>query len=371
MSSAQGGVRRRQASHRGGAERGGPSTYGDNMRSKGIALNHPIHTEIQLLTGTSNPILAEEVAGILGVDLQQPITYFSKTGKGEMDVNISVSLRQKPVFIMQAATPEGVNDGLVETEMMLDASRRGSSGERTVFYAPMPYQRKDRPDDQQKVGATRQAIGARVVLNQLEAAGAQRFQTVELHAPQEVGMTDLPYDALWASRVLVPRLKIELPSLANTVYFSPDYGGAQRAKKYNEYLAGKGHGYMYKQRTAGGVEGFGMFGEVEGHHVVVADDVLSTGGSLIEIAKFLHSMGALSVVAVVTHGEFNNIPGEEKTCLQKLEAAGISHVYTTDTLPQKDEIVNSPMVSVVPIAPLIAQAFLTVANGNSIHDISR
>jgi len=368
MLPTHGSGRRMQSPHRGGAERGGTSLYSDAMRSKGTTF---IHNEIRLLTGTSNPALADEVAALLGVDLQQPISYYSRTGRGEMDVNISVSLRQKPVFIMQAATPEGVNDGLVETAMMLDASRRGSSGERTVFYAPMPYQRKDRPDDQQRVGATRQAIGARVVLNQLEAAGAQRFQTVELHAPQEVGMTDLPYDALWASRVLVPRLQAELLEPENTVYFSPDYGGVQRARKYNEFLRGKGHGYMYKRRTPDGVEGFGMFGEVEGHHVVLADDILATGSSLIEIARFIHSMGAKSVVAVVTHGEFNNIPGESRTCLQKLEDAGISHIYTTDTLPQRAEIVNSSMVSVVKIAPLIASAFRTVANGDSIHEMVR
>ncbi len=334
---------------------------------KGISI---IHNEIRLLTGTSNPALAQEVADILQISLQQPVCYFNNNTQGELDVNIDVSLRQKPVFIMQAASPNGVNNGLIEVVMMLDAARRGSSGERTSFYAPMPYQRKDRPDDQQKIGAKRQAIGARVALSTLENAGAQRFQTVELHAPQEVGFTDLPYDALYASRVLVPAVRQELIDPSNTAYFSPDYGGAERARKYDEFLRGCGSGYMQKRRTPNGVTGYGLLGDAEGHHVLIVDDVLSKGSTIIEAARRLHAAGALTVSVAIAHGEFIDMPGE-KTCLHQLQEAGISRIYVTDTLPQRPEVVNNPLVRVVKIAPLIADAFRAVALGNSIHEITR
>lgn len=367
MTSYSGGVRVRKpiyGSH-GGIESG--RTYGDYMRFKN---NSIIHNEIRLLTGTSNPALAEEVANLLKIGLEKPITYFNNNPRGEMDVNIGVSLRQRPVFIMQAATPIGVNSGKMEVSMMLDAARRGSSGERTVFYAPMPFQRKDRPDDQQKIDAKRQAIGARVILNELEADGAQRFQTVELHAPQEVGFTDLPYDALYASRVLVPAVREEILNPENTTYISPDYGGAERARKYNDFLGGCGFGYIYKRRTADGVEGYGLLGDVRDHNVIIVDDVVSKGSSLIQATKIVQGEGALSASVVVAHGEFVDVPGE-KTCLQKLEEAGISRIFVTDTLPQREEIKNNPNVRVVRIAPLIAAAFQAVALGNPIHAITQ
>jgi len=254
--------------------------------------------------------------------------------------------------------------------MMLDATRRASSGERTVFYAPMPFQRKDRQDDQQKKDAERQAIGARAILTTLEANGAQRFQTVELHAMQEAGFTSLPYDTLYASRVLAPAINEELLDPKNTAYFSPDYGGGERARKYEEFLGGCGSGFMQKHRSQEGVVGFRLLGDPRGHHVVVVDDVLSTGSTLIEASRLIHEGGALSVSVAIAHGEFINVPGK-KPCLQQLEEAGISRIFVTDTLPQREEVINNPLVRVVKIAPLIAESFKAVALGSSLHDISR
>lgn len=386
MTSMQGGGRRNN--HIGERRSAEQPSFGDRLRQKRLGL---IHKEIRLLTGTSNPQLAEEVAGILQVDPQQPVTYFNDNPEGEMDVNIRVSLRQHGVFIMQAALPRGVNNGLQEVNMMLDASRRGSSGERTVFYAPMPYQRKDRPDDQQKPNASRQAIGARVALAQMENSGADRFQTIELHAMQELGFTDRPYDALYGSAVLVPAMRQNLIDPSNTVYFSPDYGGGERARKWNEFLYGAGYGHMNKKRTPDGVVSYGIISNVgvRGKHVKLVDDVLSTGTSLRKISSEVISNGALSVSAVVTHGEFIHVPEDlsknpdpalvaidnnpyltdRQKCLQKLAASGISSIMCTDTIPQGVDVRESGLVQVVPIAPLIAKAFIAVATGRPIHEI--
>lgn len=389
MSSLSHGSSLNLSRHRGGRRlEASGRTFGDGIREKKLKI---IGNEIRLLTGTSNPQLAQEVANILQVELQKPVSYFNNNPEGEMDINIGVSLRQHAVFIMQSALPRGVNNGLQEVNMMLDASRRGSSGERTVFYAPMPYQRKDRPDDQQKPDAKRQAIGARVVLKQMESNGADRFQTVELHAQQEVGFTDLPYDALYGSAVLVPALQETLIDPPNTVYLSPDYGGGERARKWNEFLGGAGFGHMNKKRSPDGVTSFGIIANVDvrGKHVTLVDDVLSTGTSLRKISGDVIDSGALSVSAAVTHGEFIYVPEDpnkdpdpvllaidqrtdltdRQKCIQKLAAAGISSIMCTDTIPQGVDVRESGLVQVVPIAPLIAKAFIAVATGMPIHEI--
>lgn len=362
-------VRNRARGGRGNVEGGHFNSYGEELENKKLTL---IHNEIRILTGSSNPALALEVANLLQVDLQQPITYFDNNPLGEMDINIPNSLRQKRTFFMQAASPSGlgVSNGILEMIMMIDAARKASSGERTAFFAPMAYQRKDRPDDQQKIDATRQASGAKVILNMLEEAGADRFMTVELHALQELFFTDKPYDALFGSRVLVPAVRSEIQNAANTFYLSPDYGGGERARKWDEFMGGCGSGYMQKRRGPDGVKGFRLLGQVRKHHVVIVDDVCATGSTLIEASKLAHRNGALTVSVVVVHGEFNNKPGEKLTCLQKLKNAGIDRVFTTDTIAQRDEVRNDPMVRVVKVAPLIAEAFRTVAQGKSIHDIS-
>ncbi|MFH0772990.1 MAG: ribose-phosphate diphosphokinase [bacterium] len=357
-SSAPGG--HRHVVSRGRGER--VFSYGARLRDIRVA---NLGDQVHLLAGHSNPELAQKVADILHTDLIMSIGV-AKFSDSEINVEIPRSVRSKPVHVMQAATPGEVNDNVMEVCLLLDALRRASSGERTVFFAPFPYQRKDRQNDQQRKGATRQPIAARLAMDMMEIAGAQRFQTLDLHADQEAGFTDLPFDPLFASKVLIPHIRNRLPE-GKKKALSPDHGGLERARKYFEFLGLDGFGYAYKTRGAEGVEVHDILGDVAGCHVLLVDDVISTGESGEKAAKLAHSKGALSVTMVATHGQFIDVPGKPSS-LQRLENAGIEKIYVTDTIRHRDAVVNHPLIEVVTVAPLVAQMIKSAAFGHPIHD---
>lgn len=285
----------------------------------------------------------------------------------ELDIQVARSVRKKPVYIMQAATPGEVQNNLMEVCILLDLLRSASSGERTVFFAPFPYERKDRQDDQQRRDATRQSITARLVMDIMKTAGADRFQTLDLHAIQEAGFTNLPFDPLYASRVFVPYLRDKLPA-GKKKSLSPDVGGLGRVKKYKEFLALDGFAFGYKTHGPDGTEVNDILGDIAGYHVLLVDDVISTGTSIVKAAALAHSKGALSVTVVATHGQFIDEPGK-KPSLEQLEVAGIEKIYITDTLKHRLAVVNHPLIEIVSVAPLVADMVRSATMGNHpIHD---
>ena len=290
-----------------------------------------------------------------------------KFPNGELDIQIARSVRKLPVVIMQAATPGKVNDNVLEVCLLLDAVRAASAGERTVFFSPFPYERKDRQDNQQSKDATRQSIAARLMMQLMQISGADRFQALDLHLIQEAGFTTLPFDPMYASKIFVPHLRERLPR-GKKIALSPDGGGVNRVKKYNEFLLLDGFAFGYKTRGPDGADLHGIMGDVKGTHVLLIDDVISTGGSIVKASKLAHSLGALSVTVVATHGQFINERGKVPS-LQQLEQAGIERIYITDTLKHRKEVTNHPLIEIVSVAPLVADMVRTAALGHqSIHD---
>lgn len=353
--------------------RGGIESYGASLKDKKLCIASP-RDEILLFAGHSNPELAHKVAEILETDLIMSVGKPNSPNgtpvfpNGELDIQIARSVRKKPVHIMQAATPGEVHENLMEVCILLDLLRSASSGERSVFFAPFPYERKDRQDDQQRKDATRQSISARLVMDMMKIAGADRFQTLDLHAIQEAGFTNLPFDPLYASRVFVPYLRDKLPE-GKKKALSPDAGGLGRVKKYNEFLKLDGFAFGYKTHGAGGTtEVNDILGDIEGYHVLLVDDVIASGTSIVKASKLAHEKGALSVTVVATHGQFIDEPGKEPS-LSQLENAGIEKIYVTDTLRHRPEVANHPLIEVVSVAPLVADMVRSAALGNHpIHD---
>jgi len=342
--------------------------YGALMQEKKLNQNRTTREEFALITGKSNPALAQKVADILDTELIKSVGV-PKFPNGELDIQIAKSVRKLPAVIMQAATPGHVNDNVLEVCLLLDALRAASSGERTVFFSPFPYERKDRQDNQQSKKATRQSIAARLMMQLMQTAGADRFQALDLHLIQETGFTTLPFDPMYASKIFVPYLKDKLPE-GKKIVLSPDGGGVNRVQKYNEFLQLNGFAFGYKTRGPDGADLHGIMGDVKGAHVLLIDDVISTGGSIVKAAKLAHTQGALSVTVVATHGQFINERGKVPS-LQQLDQAGIERIYVTDTLKHRKEVVNHHLIEIVSVAPLVADMVRTAALGhNSIHDFS-
>ncbi len=331
--------------------------------NKGIRVVHN-SDRLRILTGRSNPGLAEETAALLGIPSYQSIMEFPGE---EVIAQIPVSVRKRDVFIIQPTSPPRTNTYHMELCFMIDAVARASANEITAIAPWLGYSRQDRQTDQQNKDAPRESISSKVVIDQIFNAGAHRLQTVDVHADQETGFVSYPFDNLYASSVLVPRIQKELP-MGNLVTLSPDFGGAKRAKKYKQFLEACGVAVGFKERMPGGtVETYDLLGSVEGSDVLIIDDVLASGESAENAAVLAYQKGANSVSFACTHGLFLEKKGI--ACLDRLLNAGVRKIFVTNTIKLRPEILASDKVVEVSVAPLLARSILAVHTGKPIHDL--
>lgn len=319
--------------------------------------------DLRILTGSSNPELAQKVSNILNVECCQPISYFPD---GEVNVGVDISVRRKDVFIIQPTSPPHVNDYHMELCLMLDAVFRASPKEITAITTYLGYSRQDRQDDQNRINAKRNPISSKVIIDQIFAY-ANRIVSFDIHAEQETGMSTKPFDILNASSALVPIIAKQIDA-NNTVAMSPDFGGAKRAKKIGGFLGIKNVAVAYKERKNGSeVETNKLLGDVQDKDVLLIDDVLSTGSSLKAGALLARHLGARRILVSVTHGLFI---GEKDQVVNTLVEAGIERIFVTDTVKQRPEIIAHPAIEMVSVAPLIAEAIKKIVKGQSIHSLS-
>lgn len=310
---------------------------------------HP--NDFVLLTGRSNPQLAKEIGKILHKEVDEPISSFSD---GEVRVRVKPNLRRRHVFIIQPTSPH-VNDNLMELIFMMDAARRASANEIIAVMPYFGYCRQDRKE------MPRVPISAAVVAAMIQNAGANRFVTVDIHAEQEEGFSTVPWDNLYGSYSLLPEIKKK--KLKDMVVASPDKGGVVRATGYSRLLGGQDISIVYKERDINfndKSESLNMIGQVKGRDVLLVDDIISTGGTLMHAANFLKKQGAKSVRAAVTHGLFTG------NALELLSDSSLEEVIVTDTIYHKREIVNHPKITIVSVAPLLAEAIRRIETGESI-----
>lgn len=308
-------------------------------------------TDFVLLSGRSNPKLAKDIGKILKKDVDMPISVFSD---GEIRVKISPNLRRRHVCIIQS-TSHPVNDNLMELLLMIDAAKRASASEIVAVIPYFGYARQDRKE------MSRVPISASLVAGLIDRAGADRILTVDIHSEQAEGFTQKPWDNVYASYSLVPELiKRKLKDL---IIASPDKGGVVRATGYARLLNASGIAIVYKERDINindTSEALTMVGNVKGKDVLIVDDILSTGGTLLNAADYLRSQGARSVRAAVTHGLFTG------SALEEIKKSTIDEIIVTDTVARRDEIVNNSKITVVSVAPLVAGAISRIQSGESI-----
>jgi ribose-phosphate pyrophosphokinase len=309
--------------------------------------------ELRLLSGDANPELAQLVSEEIGVPLTDPrIRRFSD---GEIDVKIQDSMRGHDVFVVQPTCPP-VNENLVELFILLDALRRASAGRVTAVIPYYGYARKERKSQ------PREPISAKLMANFITLAGADRLLLLDLHTPAVEGFFDVPTDHLTAHGILAEHLKGR--GLNGCAVVSPDAGGAKRAESIAQLL-GAPLVFAYKRRPRDEVsEVLEVAGEVEGRDCVVVDDIISTGGTLIEVARALKKRGALRVVAAVSHPLFT------EGATENLRSSPYDEVVVTNSIPVPPEK-RFDRVSVLSVAPLLAEAIVRVHENRSVSELFR
>lgn len=297
-----------------------------------------------LFPGRSHPQLAQEVVSLLS-GKEGPLSLGSVNlghfPDGEIAVQLLESVRGRDTFVLQtiALNP---NEYLVELLIMIDALKRASAASITAVIPYYGYCRQDRKDK------PRVPITAKLVAELLQSAGATRVLTVDLHAGQLQGFFDVPVDHLHGKPcVLKP---IEDLKLDNLVVVCPDIGSVKLARSYARYL-GAELAVIDKQRLSDArVESVILMGDVKGKNVLLADDMCSTGGTLVSAAKACHEKGAKRIFAAVTHGLF---VGDS---VAQIDKSPIEALIVSNTVPYTDRLSGSTKIQMVSISPLLAQA---------------
>ncbi len=289
--------------------------------------------------------LAKNIAKNYGLELGKvQTTHFSD---GEFQPAFEESVRGRRVFIIGSTFPSA--DNLMEVLLMLDAAKRASARHITAVIPYFGWARQDRKDK------PRVAIGAKLVANLLQAAGATRIMTMDLHADQIQGFFEKPVDHLYASTIFLPYVKSL--QLENLTVASPDMGGSKRAYAYSKYLESDVV-ICYKQRKkANIISHMELIGDVNGKHVILVDDMIDTGGTLAHAADLMMERGALSVRAVCTH------PVLSGNAYEKIENSSLTELIVSDTIPLKKV---TSKIKVVTCAPLFADVMHKVHDNTSI-----
>lgn len=289
--------------------------------------------------------LADKIAEAYGKPLGKvSISTFSD---GEFQPSFEESIRGGRVFIIGSTFPN--SDHLMELLLYIDAAKRASARHITAVIPYFGWARQDRKDK------PRVPIAAKLVANLLQAAGATRIITMDLHADQIQGFFEKPVDHLFASTLFLPYLKNL--NIENLTIASPDMGGSKRAYAYSKFLESEVV-ICYKQRKkANVISVMELIGEVEGRNVVLVDDMVDTAGTLAKAADVMIEKGALSVRAVCTHALLSGNAHE------KIEKSKLTELIVTDSIPLRKE---SPKIKVISSAALFADVMKRVHSNISI-----
>jgi len=308
---------------------------------------------IKLVAGNSNPALAEGIGAYLGTLLTKAVV--RRFADMEIFVEIQENVRGADVFVIQS-TSFPANDHLMELLIIMDALRRASARRITAVIPYFGYARQDR-----KPGP-RTPISAKLVANLITNAGADRVLTLDLHAGQIQGFFDIPTDNLFAAPVMVRDIKQRF-DLAKVIVVSPDVGGVVRArglaKRINAPLA-----IVDKRRERPGEsEVANVIGEIDGHICILIDDIVDSGGTLLNAADALLEKGASAVYGYISHGVLSG------GAVARVNKSNLKELVITDSIQPSEAVVASPNIRLLSIATLIGEAISRTAAEESVSSL--
>ena len=308
---------------------------------------------IKLVAGNSNPALAVAIGEYLNTPLTKAVV--RRFADMEIFVEIQENVRGADVFVIQS-TSFPANDHLMELLIIIDALRRASARRITAVIPYFGYARQDR-----KPGP-RAPISAKLVANLITRAGVDRVMTLDLHAGQIQGFFDIPTDNLYASPLMVRDIK-ERFDLESVMVVSPDVGGVARArglaKRINAPLA-----IVDKRRERPGEsEVMNVIGEVDGHTCVLIDDIVDSGGTLVNAADALLKQGAKEVYAYISHGVLSG------GAVARIAGSRLKELVITDSIQATDAVVAAANIRMLEVAPLIGEAIHRTAVEESVSSL--
>jgi len=304
---------------------------------------------MKVFSGSSNRGLAEEIAKSLGIELGKAV--LERFSDGEIHFYIEENVRRADVFVIQSGSYDA-NFHSMELFLMIDAFKRASAERITAVIPYYCYARQDWKD------RPRVPISARLIADLLEAAGADRVLTMDLHSPQIMGFFSIPVDNLMAAPVLAKH--IQTLGLEDPTIISPDAGGVARARGFAKRVGAK-LAIIDKRRPAPNVaEVLHVIGEVKGRDVVILDDMVDTGGTLVQGGEALKREGAKKVYAACTH------PVLSGNAVDKIENSDMEKLIVTNTIPLPK---NSQKIEVLSVAELLGEAIRRINEGSSVSSL--
>ena len=300
---------------------------------------------VKIFSCTESKVLAEKIAKAYGTELGK--VNFSHYSDGEYQPSFEESVRGARLFLIGSTQPS--SDNLMELLLMIDAAKRASARHITAVMPYFGWARQDRKDK------PRVPIGAKLIANLLEAAGATRIITMDLHADQIQGFFEKPVDHLFASTIFLPY--IESLKLSDLTIASPDMGGSKRAYAYSKFLSSDVV-ICYKQRAkANVISHMELIGDVTGKNVILVDDMVDTAGTLTKAADLMKERGAISVRAICTHAILSG------NAYEKIENSQLEELIVTDSIAPR---ISHNKVKVLSCAPLFAEVMHNVHYNKSI-----
>jgi ribose-phosphate pyrophosphokinase len=304
-------------------------------------------SNVKIFSGSSTKYLAEKIAQAYGNKLGDSV--FQKFSDGEMTHYFEESVRGSDVFIVQSTFAPA--DNFLELLLMVDAAKRASADSVTVVVPYFGYARQDRKDK------PRVSIAAKLMANLVTAAGADRLMTSDLHADQIQGFFDIPVDHFDGTSIFIPYLRsLELD---NMLFASPDVGGVKRTRNFASFFSADMVVCDKHRKRANEIASMQLIGDVEGANVVLVDDLIDTGGTIVKAAQLIMDNGAKSVRAVCTH------PVLSGKAYENIENSVLEEMVVTDTIPSK----KSSKIKVLSVANLFAKAIRKIHDHESISSL--
>jgi len=308
---------------------------------------------MKVLSGTSNPKLSKDIARNLKLKLVK--TNIKRFADDEIYVEINENIRGNTIFVIQS-TSNPANDNLMELLICIDALKRSSAKNITAVIPYFGYARQDR-----KV-VPRTAIAAKLVSNLITKAGANRILSVDLHAGQIQGFFDIPVDNLFATPIFARHIQKKI-KLNNLICVAPDVGGVERTRALSRRINSSIAIIDKRRPSPGQSEVMNIVGNVKGKNCVIIDDIIDSGGTIVNGVDALKEKGAKDIYVYITHAVLS---GE---AVNKIEKSQIKKLITTDTIDNSKKIGKSKKIEIVSLAPMISEAMKRIANSTSVSSL--
>ena len=310
---------------------------------------------MKIITGNSNKNLSVKISKYLKNRLVR--STIRKFSDGEIYIEIDENIRGNSIFVIQSVSSPA-NDNLMELLLCIDALKRSSAKNITAVIPYFGYARQDR-----KV-VPRTSISAKLVSNLITKAGADRVVTIDLHAGQIQGFFDIPVDNLFATPIFARHIKNKVKN-RNLICVAPDVGGTERARALGKFLHA-GLAIIDKRRpTPGKSEVMNVIGNVKGKTCIIVDDIIDSGGTIVNASNALLDRGAKEVHVYVTHGVLSG------KAVEKITKSKIKRLVVTDTIDNSDKIKRAKNIEILTISHLVGEAIKRISNSTSVSDLFR